>query len=162
MTLSFPKNQRSQSHGIPRLVATRTGFLKQAAWLTLIALAPAVLATMLHPRAPAWTREGAGVAEVAAAWVQARADRVLWIDARNEAAFRRDGIAGAILLNEDRWDDMLPEFVAAWHPGAVVVVYCDRHCNSSQEVARRLRREMQIDNVVVLRGGREAWPEGAR
>lgn len=131
--------------------------LKQAAWLALAALVPAVLAAVLHPKAPAWNREAAGVPEVTAAWVRARAEHVLWVDARREASFQRDGIAGAVLLNEDRWDDLMPGFIAVWDPVAVVVVYCDRQCHSSQEVARRLRREMGVENIVVLRGGREAW-----
>ena len=132
-------------------------FLKQAAVLALAALVPAVLVAMLHPRAPGWTRAAAGAPEVSAEWVRARVGRVRWVDARSEAAFQRDGIAGAVLLNEDRWDGLMPGFIAVWRPDAVVVVYCDRHCHSSQEVARRLRREMQMENVVVLRGGREAW-----
>lgn len=140
----------------------RSMFPPPVVWLLAVAVLPAAVAAWLHPHAPAWNREKAGVAEVGAAWVAERHAAALWVDARSEAAFRRDGIAGAVPLNEDKWDDLMGGFVAAWRPGAVVVVYCDRHCNSSQEVARRLRREMQIDNVVVLRGGREAWPEGAR
>lgn len=127
--------------------------------LLLVAAVPALLAAWLHPRAPVWSRERAGVAEVTADWVAARRTPVLWVDARGEAAFRRDGISGAVNLNEDRWDDLAPAFLARWQPGQPVVVYCDERCDSSQEVARRMRRELGLREIFVLRGGRGAWPE---
>lgn len=131
----------------------------------LAAALPAVLAGWLHPRAPAWSRERAGVAEVTAEWAAARSSAVLWVDARGEVVFRRDGIPGAVNLNEDRWDDLLPAFLSRWQPRDIVVVYCDERCASSEDVARRLRREMGIEQVFVLRGGRAAWRDqvsGAR
>lgn len=143
----------------------RRASIRSFFWLLLLAAGPALLAAWLHPRAPAWNRERAGVAEVTAEWVRARRAAVLWVDARGEAAFRRDGIPGAVHLNEERWDEPMGEFLARWQPGRLVVVYCDEQCASSQDVARRLRREARIDDIYVLRGGRPAWrepPEGER
>ena len=43
-----------------------------------------------------------------------------------------------------------------------IVVYCSsKKCHSSEEVARRLREEVGLKTVYVLRGGWEAW-KGAR
>lgn len=135
----------------------RNGHFKRMLWLLLAAAVPAAVMAWLHPRAPAWTRERAGGVEVGATWVAARGSMVLWVDARNELAFRRDAIPGAVNLNEERWDDLFPEFLARWAPGRLVVVYCDDRCVASQEVARRLRGDFQIENVFVLRGGRKSW-----
>jgi rhodanese-related sulfurtransferase len=83
---------------------------------------------------------------------------VIWVDARPDDEFASDHVPGAISLNEDRWNELLPQFLAAWSPGKKVVVYCSSlSCNASREVARRLRKEAQLPDVFVLEGGWEAW-----
>ena len=133
---------------------------KSMGWLLLGALALASVSAWLHPKAPAWSREAAGVPEVTAQQVGRWTERVLLVDARGEAAYRRGHLPGAILLNEDHWDDLLPEFLAQWQPGRPVVVYCDLKCGASHEVARRLRRELALENLFVLKDGRESWSGG--
>jgi rhodanese-related sulfurtransferase len=82
----------------------------------------------------------------------------IWIDARPEAEFAQGHVPGAMLLNEDRWNELLPPMLAAWSPEKRVVVYCaSESCGSSREVARRLRNDAQLKNVFVLEGGWEAW-----
>ena len=91
---------------------------------------------------------------------QARAwgGHVIWVDARPDEEFARDHVPDAISLNEDRWNDLLSQFLVVWSPGKKVVVYCSSlSCNASREVARRLRREAQLPDVFVLEGGWEAW-----
>ena len=92
--------------------------------------------------------------------IQARAwnGNTIWVDARPDAEFEREHIPGAVLLNEDRWNELLPQFLAAWSPEMRVVIYCSsQSCNASREVARRLRDEAQLKNVFVLQGGWEEW-----
>jgi len=85
-------------------------------------------------------------------------DNAIWIDARPEEEFTHEHVPGAILLNEDRWNELLPAMLAAWSPEKRVVVYCaSESCGSSREVARRLRNDAQLKNVFVLEGGWEAW-----
>ena len=91
---------------------------------------------------------------------QARAwgENTIWVDARPDAEFEREHIPGAVLLNEDRWNELVPQFLATWSPEKRVVVYCSsQSCNASREVARRLRDEAQLKNVFVLQGGWEEW-----
>jgi rhodanese-related sulfurtransferase len=76
----------------------------------------------------------------------------IWVDARPEAEFAQEHVPGALLLNEDRWNEL------TWSPEKRIVVYCSSEsCGSSREVARRLRNEAQLKNVSVLEGGWEAW-----
>jgi len=83
---------------------------------------------------------------------------VIWVDARPKEEFAGDHVPGALSLNEDRWNELLPQFLAMWSPEKKVVVYCSSlSCNASREVARRLRREAQLPDVFVLEGGWEAW-----
>ena len=83
---------------------------------------------------------------------------VIWVDARPDEEFAHDHVPGALPLNEDRWNELLPQFLAMWSPEKKVVVYCSSlSCNASREVARRLRKEAQLSDVFVLEGGWEAW-----
>jgi rhodanese-related sulfurtransferase len=85
-------------------------------------------------------------------------DTTVWIDARPDDEFARDHVPGAVSLNEDRWNELLPQFLAVWSPGKKVVVYCGaQSCDLSREVAERLRKEAQLPDVFVLEGGWEAW-----
>jgi rhodanese-related sulfurtransferase len=83
---------------------------------------------------------------------------VVWVDARPDDEFARDHVPGALSLNEDRWNELLPQFLTAWSPGKKVVVYCSaQSCDLAREVAERLRKEAQVPDVFVLEGGWEAW-----
>jgi rhodanese-related sulfurtransferase len=85
-------------------------------------------------------------------------DNAIWVDARPDDEFARDHVPGALSLNEDRWNELLPQFLAVWSPEKKVIVYCSSlSCNASREVARRLRKEAQLPDVFVLKGGWEAW-----
>ena len=91
---------------------------------------------------------------------QARAwgENAIWVDARPDDEFARNHVPGALSLNEDRWNELLPQFLTAWSPGKKIVVYCSSlSCNASREIARRLRKEAQLTDVFVLEGGWEAW-----
>jgi rhodanese-related sulfurtransferase len=82
----------------------------------------------------------------------------IWIDARSAEDFEKDHVPGALLLNGDRWNELLPQVLTTWSPEKRVVVYCSAvGCGSSREVARRLRQEAELKNVFVLEGGWEAW-----
>ena len=85
-------------------------------------------------------------------------ETAIWLDARPDDEFANDHVPGAISLNEDRWNELLPQFLTVWTPGKKVVVYCSSlSCNASREVARRLRKEAQLSDVFVLEGGWEEW-----
>ena len=83
---------------------------------------------------------------------------LMWIDARPDEEFAIGHIPGAKLLNAEHWDRLLPGVLNAWTPGQKLIVYCSKqNCGASDEVARRLREEANLENVLVLEGGWEAW-----
>ena len=85
-------------------------------------------------------------------------ESVLWVDARSATDFSVAHVPGAVRLTEDDWNELLPELLKAWEPERVVMVYCNsRKCHASEEVAKRLREEVGMKPVYVLRGGWEAW-----
>jgi len=134
--------------------------LRQSAALVALALLPALVqALYLREKIPWQSR----VAE--SDFVEVDAARgwngnVLWVDARPTEEFERDHIPGAVSLNEDRWSEMLPQFLAKdWTPEKKIVVYCSAaSCNLAEDVARRLREEAKLPNEIrILKGGWEAW-----
>lgn len=91
---------------------------------------------------------------------QARAwgDGAVWVDARPDEEFAHDHVPGAFSVNEDHWNELLPQFLPNWSPGKKVVVYCSAEsCNAARDVAKRLRDEAQLTEVFVLQGGWEEW-----
>jgi len=85
-------------------------------------------------------------------------DGAIWVDARPDEEFARDHVPGAFSLNEDRWSELLQEFLPNWSPNKKVVVYCSAaSCNAAGAVAKRLRDEAQLKDVFVLQGGWEEW-----
>lgn len=82
----------------------------------------------------------------------------IWVDARPDDEFAAEHVPGALSLNEDRWNELLSQFLPNWSPDKKVVVYCSaQSCNAARDVAKRLRDEAQIKNVFVLQGGWEEW-----
>jgi rhodanese-related sulfurtransferase len=140
---------------VPAITSIRIQAVRQAALLLALSLVPAALAAYLNPSVLSWTTDNPEIAGISLETALLARPPVLWVDARTDAEFARGHIAGAIPLNEDRWNALLGDFIAHWEqrPGQAVVVYCDPgHCNASREVARRLRRELQVDSVAVLSG----------
>ncbi len=84
--------------------------------------------------------------------------QALWLDARPGEDFQREHAPGAMPLNAENWDELLPDVLKAWTPGRKLIVYCSaQSCDASREVARRLREEAGLKDVFVLTGGWEAW-----
>jgi rhodanese-related sulfurtransferase len=127
--------------------------LRQTLALLVLALLPAIAAALWHPLRPSWQSD-----EVTITAAENWGDTVLWIDARPDADYEKAHIPGAIPLNEDRWDDMLSAVLDHWDANRKIVVYCSSlSCQTSRDVARRLREEVNLPNVFVLQGGWEAW-----
>jgi rhodanese-related sulfurtransferase len=134
--------------------------LRESVALLALALLPAaVQALCLRDKIPWQSRVAESdlvSAEIARGW----GANALWVDARPAEEFERDHIPGAVLLNEDRWNELLPQFLEKqWSPEKKIVVYCSAaSCNLAEDVARRLREEAKLPNEIrILRGGWEAW-----
>jgi rhodanese-related sulfurtransferase len=141
----------------------RNRWLGQTAALLLLAVLPAAGEAVLFRNKISWRSAIPATEMVAMTQARAWGDTAIWVDARPDNEFARDHVPGAISLNEDRWNELLPQFLAAWSPDKKVVVYCSSlSCNASREVARRLRKEAQLQNVFVLEGGWEAWLKASK
>lgn len=88
---------------------------------------------------------------------------VLWVDARPRPDWERNGVKGAVLLNDqDEWLDQEPEFMMQMLTDTKpkVLVYCNQSgCGSSKYIASQLRlrhAETLGFEVYVLEGGIKA------
>jgi rhodanese-related sulfurtransferase len=133
---------------------------RQALFLLGLAFLPAIGQAIYLRHEIAW--EAAPLLPDEVKLVEARTwgDAALWVDARPNEQFAQGHVPGAILLNEDHWNELLPQMLAVWAPDKKTVVYCSRQsCAASHEVAKRLREEAGLKDVFVLHGGWETWLE---
>ena len=132
--------------------------MRQALILAVLALLPGIGEAIYFRNKVSWQSPIPASEMVTLTQAYAWNENTIWVDARPDAEFEREHIPGAVLLNEDRWNELLPQFLTVWSPEKRVVVYCSsQRCNASREVARRLRDEAQLKNVFVLQGGWEEW-----
>lgn len=133
--------------------------LRQAILLAFFAAIPALVSAYFHRelfKTPPLAADETTWAQVAA-WQDGAASarvHILLVDARPEAAYRAAHAPGALPLNEPQWERQLPAVIEALRDNTRVVVYCDDTlCDASRAVAARLRRELALTDVLVLKGG---------
>jgi rhodanese-related sulfurtransferase len=136
----------------------KSGAITQALLLTFLAVLPAVGEALYFRHKVSWVSRIPPSEIVDLDLVRSWGATVTWVDARPDQEYQQDHIPGAISLNEDRWNELLPPFLGQWSPEKKVVIYCStKSCNLAGDVARRLRQEAQLKNVFVLQGGWEEW-----
>jgi rhodanese-related sulfurtransferase len=136
----------------------KSSLVRQALILVALAFLPGIGQALYFRDKVSWQSPIPASEMVTLAQARAWGRNAIWVDARPDVEFERNHVPGAVLLNEDRWNELLPQFLATWSPEKRVVVYCSsQSCNASREVARRLRDEAQLKNVFVLQGGWEEW-----
>jgi rhodanese-related sulfurtransferase len=141
----------------------RLSLVRQVLLLLVLAFLPAIGQAIYYRGPASWQQPPADSAPVSVVQAEGWGDAVLWLDARPDEQFSLSHVTGALQLNEDRWDELLRPMLAAWSPTRKVVVYCSRQtCNTSHEVAERLRKETGLTNVYVLQGGWEEWEKSHR
>ena len=137
------------------------GALKEIGLILGVVSAVAVATFFVHPKAPPFYQLSPPVENgVTVEEIRQMGRAVVWIDARSERDFERGHIEGALLLNQERWAELLWEHkeVIEGIAGTPVVVYCDgERCLRSSEVAERLRAEMGLAPVFVLKGDWREW-----
>ena len=132
----------------------------QAVALALLAFLPAIGQAIYFRDRVSWQSPVPASQSVTVAQAIAWGDNAMWIDARPDEDFARDHVPGAVSLNEDRWNELLPQMLAVWSPEKKIVVYCsNQNCNRAVEVAQRLRKEAQLKDIFVLKDGWEGWLE---
>ena len=130
--------------------------LRQLTLVLALALVPALVSGAWQLR---WrAEEPLAPGEVRLATARQWGDQVQWVDARSRAKYERTHLPGALLLNEDEWDKLVGPFLDAWDADKTLIVYCDGgSCVASEAVAERIRTELKIGGVYVLKGGWAAW-----
>jgi rhodanese-related sulfurtransferase len=134
--------------------------LRQTALLVGLAFLPALGQGLYFRDKVSWQSRVAESEMVTVDVARSWGASAIWVDARPEADFEHDHVPGAILLNEDRWNELLSPFLQQhWSPEKKIVVYCSAEsCNLAGDVARRLREDAKLPNEIrVLKGGWEEW-----
>jgi rhodanese-related sulfurtransferase len=136
----------------------KSSLVRQALILAALALVPGLGQAIYFRDRVSWRSPIPASEMITVTQARVWGGNAIWVDARPDEEFARDHVPGALSLNEDRWNELLPQFLAAWSAEKKIVVYCSsQSCNASREVAHRLRNEAQLPNVFVLKGGWEEW-----
>jgi len=138
----------------------KSSLVRQALILVALAFLPAIGQAIYFRDKVSWRLPVPASEMVTVVQARAWGENAIWIDARPDEEFARDHVPGALSFNDDRWTELLPQFLAVWSPEKRIVVYCSsQSCNASREVAHRLRNQAQppMQNVFVLEGGWEEW-----
>jgi rhodanese-related sulfurtransferase len=137
--------------------------VRQALLLIALAFVPAIGEAIYFRNKVSWQSRDLASEMVDLDRAQSWGANAIWVDARPDNEFERDHVPGAIPLNEDRWNELLPAFLGQWLPEKKIIVYCSsQSCNASREVAHRLRDEAGLKDVFVLQGGWEEWLKNKR
>jgi rhodanese-related sulfurtransferase len=139
--------------GKPDKGSKAIGVLGRMAVLGAAAGVLALLLAGLHPQ-----RQAVAAGVRALGWEQAQAlsPSPLWIDARSRAEFEAGHVPGAVWVSEEDWQGGLIRLAPMLRAGRPLGVYCgSASCASSARVAQRLRRDLDWQEVFVLRGGWE-------
>ncbi len=137
----------------------------QAAVLVLLSAGAALAVHAWHPRAPALhlIEEPLRDDEVSLASIRDQfQNEVLWIDARPKDLFDAEHVPGALLLNEQGFDDQLLGHLEVLQSNTKpIVVYCGgQKCEASRKVAQKLQQMGIVQKAWVLKGGFGAWQAG--
>lgn len=129
---------------------------RQAGALLALALLPALVSGLVQLK---WTPDAPLLpGEVRPATAGMWGDSVQWIDARPDAEFARAHLPGALPLTPASWNQQSAAFLKHWDPARTLVVYASQRDSApAVAVAHRLREELKLDGVYVLKGGFEAW-----
>lgn len=90
-------------------------------------------------------------------------DKIVWVDARSQDAFERGTVKArrvVPLRNDSRAQELLAEAMPALHQAgfeqSCIVVFCDRNCSASTEIADKLKTFQLQAPIYILEGG---WDE---
>lgn len=137
--------------------------------LTLVALSAGAgaLSYRWHPAAPTLylhleTKVAEGEISLAKALAMEKQGGVLWVDARVRAEFEKEHVPGAVLLNEQEWEQLMFDAMETLSRNEKpIVIYCDaQRCDASHRLAKKLTDILPVPSVHVLAGGWQAWKSG--
>lgn len=139
----------------------------QSMVLVFLAAAAAWATHVWHPRAPALylVQEPLRNDEVSMQLIQERwQGKVLWIDARIQEQYEAEHIPGAVLLNEQHFEEQLFGLLDTLQTNTKpIIIYCNAaKCDASRKILERLKQTLPIENAFVLKGGWNAWKQVAK
>jgi rhodanese-related sulfurtransferase len=136
--------------------------LRQAFILVFASALAALAVHQWHPRAPALylVQEPLRDDEVSMVVIRERFQNdVLWIDARPQEQFDAEHVPGALLLNEQKFEEQLVQHLDTLQANQKpVVIYCSgQKCEASRKVMEKLKEMGFVREAFVLKGGWNAW-----
>ena len=86
---------------------------RQVAALVCLALLPAIAQALYLRNKVSWQTPVAPSEMISVRDAMALGEKAIWLDARLDADFEQEHVPGAIQLNEDRFNELLPQHIQA-------------------------------------------------
>jgi rhodanese-related sulfurtransferase len=145
--------------GITSFVSCASNSLREASILLVTASVLSLFFSLWHP----WSDLELDQLVPSVTNAEASKGDWIWVDARSHQDFEAGHVPTAINVNEDDWEAGLSRLLERWLPGQKILVYCSSmQCHSSRSVAVRIKKELDTDQVYVLKGGWETWSQNHR
>ena len=136
------------------------GSIRQTLLLLVMAGLLGGLSYLIHPGVPPLDVAGKDPLSISFESFEESVNEVVLVDARSRSDYDKHHLQGAILINEDHFNDQLINLLDVWKPGQMIVVYCEGgDCLASRAVAKRLRQALGMDQAYYLKGGIDSWEE---
>jgi rhodanese-related sulfurtransferase len=128
-------------------------FIKELLIIAALTTIGAVYSLVSSQAPPPWAEPKLAAGEILL--IDAQVINPIWIDARDEADYVADHLAGAIWLTDANWDSGIMELMGTWlESPRPIVIYCSSEsCGTSKRIAERLRSELPDSEVYSLHGG---------
>jgi 3-mercaptopyruvate sulfurtransferase SseA len=126
----------------------------QLLFLLLIPSLPALLCALPQLTPPSSSPLLPG--EIRPATAKLWKERVLWVDYRARQLYEKRHIPGAVSCPPEEFSQRTAEVLARWSHDKAVVLYGDSEA-AGHSLADRLRKELHLETVYVLKGDWRAW-----
>src|SRR2546430_9316475 len=102
-------------------IGVKPGAMAQVLLLIALAVVPSVGEAIVFRQKISWRSRIPASEIVDLDLVRSWGSNVMWLDARPDNEYQEDHIPNAISLNEDRWNEHLPQFLEQCSPDKKVV-----------------------------------------
>jgi prepilin-type processing-associated H-X9-DG protein len=145
------KSARGSEHVTTRVWKSA---LLQAVLLLLFAMLPAVLTARLNLR---WTAP-AEFTPIPPTLAHSDAANILFVDVRNQDRFESGHAPGALAIRPETYETMKDSIRALWRGQRIVIYGEGAGSDRALQVARKLRKDLDVPRILLLEGGWAAWP----
>lgn len=148
-----------QEYQEPRAEIKKAAVWWSALWQTVVLLLCAAVPTGLTARGDLRWKLPQEFNEISPGAAHADASSLILVDVRNPERFESGHAPRALAITPETYDLMIDNVRAGWRGAKRIVVYGEgTGSERALQIARRLSKDLQSNQVFLMEGGWAAWP----